>query len=361
MARKPEGWSLKRDARTGNFTVKFRIAGRQFHRSTRCTDKASAQVEAARIYGEEVERHRRKGDRSLAELFTLWLDDLEGLSPSYVATQAKRAVMLAERFPHVSDVTHDAVRAFVRERRTEVLDTTIRRDLVPLRECLRWAFEAGEIDVPVPVFLPKAHKRDRGTRAHDTTRVDLTDLQAEALIQALPERTRRGHPARAIFTVAWDTGLRYGGVFRLEAGRHFRPGVRELYLTADIDKAGWERPMPLTERAYQALATHAPDIGPIFNPWDYRKTMAKAAKEVGLERPPDLRDFRHAATTDGARKGGQLTGVSYLAGHTDPSTTGRYIHPRTEDAQKVLDKRFGPFETPTGTPDAQRSADKGEK
>ena len=107
--------------------------------------------------------------------------------------------------------------------------------------------DACVLDEPVTVLLPK--KRAKGTRALDTTRVDLTAEQVEALLVALPERTRGGHPIRDVFTVAWDTGLRHGGLFRLEAGRHFKRGRRELHVSADIDKAGWARPIPLTERA----------------------------------------------------------------------------------------------------------------
>ena len=240
-------------------------------------------------------------------------------------------------------MTPKAIREYHKERLKVVTRSTLCRDLVPLRECLRWAFDEGLIDEPVTVLLPK--KRAKGSRAHDTRLVELTDIQAEALIRALPERTRKGHPMRDLFTVAWDTGLRHGGVFRLEAGRHFKPGVRELYLTADIDKARYERPIPLTERAYQALERNAPDIGPIFTEWGYYKGLRSAAKTVDLIPPDDakklhLRAIRHAAITDGARKAGHLTGSSYMAGHTNQRTTDRYIHPQSDDAKEVLYKRF---------------------
>jgi integrase len=259
----------------------------------------------------------------------------------YFRTQAARAVKLAERFPTVADITPQAQRRFHKQRLEQVTATTLKRDLVPLRECLRWAFDEGLIDEPVTVLLPK--KRARGTRMLDTTRVDLTAEQVEALLVALPERTRAGHPIRDVFTAAWDTGLRHGGLFRLEAGRHFKRGRRELHVSADIDKAGWERPLPLTERAYQALERNAPDIGPIFKAFNYRKSLRAAARSIGLEDAAglDLRDFRHAAVTDGARKAGHMTGVSYTAGHVQQGTTSRYVHPRIEDARRVLNARFG--------------------
>lgn len=191
------------------------------------------------------------------------------------------------------------------------------------------------------VLLPK--KRAKGTRVNDTTRVDVTAEQVEALLVALPERTRGGHPICDIFTVAWDTGLRHGGIFRLEAGRHFKRGRRELFITSDIDKCAWERPLPLTRRAYQALLRNAPDIGPIFKPFNYRKSLRAAARSIGLEDAArlDLRDVRHAATSDAARASGHLLGTSYIAGHVQQGTTSRYVHPRIDDARKVLNARFG--------------------
>jgi hypothetical protein len=354
MARKAEGPTLQRDPRTNKLITQFRIAGRKYRRSTGCTDKAEAKVEANRIYKEELARATKKlvGNPIIAELFDQWLDDIDGtVSERYWTTQAKRTVLLAERFESVSDVTPHAVRGYIKERLKSVTATTVRRDLVPLRECLRWAFDEGLIDQPPFIPLPK--KRARGTRAIDTRRVGLTDAQVESLLRALPERTRKGHPIRDLFTVAWDTGLRHDGIFRLEAGRHFRLDRRTLQVTKDIDKNGYERELPLTNRAYESLAAQGVDIGPIFQRWDYRKSLRTAAKSLGLDpddlKSLDMRDFRHAATDDGARKSGHLSGLAYMAGHTDKHTTSRYIHPQIDDAREVLNKRFPSNGTPSGT------------
>jgi integrase len=281
-------------------------------------------------------------------------------SPDYRRTQPNRILQLVEEFPTLNDVKDQKKqRAFRGRRLKEVLRSTLCEDLVPLRMCLGWAYDEGLIAGLPEVPLPDKSKK--GVRAHDRSRVDLTDAKTEALLTALPVKTRSGHPARDVFTVVWDTSLRHGGIFRAEAGRHFKPPDRVLYRTADIDKCGVEEPLLLTERAYQALLRNAPDIGPIFKPWDYRKTLRKAAAAIGL--PPadvkslDMRDFRHAALTDGARKSGHLTGLSHMAGHTDQRTTSRYIHPTTEDQREVLNKRFPSNGTPNGTPSAEPEED----
>jgi hypothetical protein len=363
MARKAEGWTLQTDERTGNKIAQFRIAGKKYRRSTRTADPVEAKVIAAEIYAVEIAR-RQSGleeNPDMAWLFGQWVDEVaDDWSPDYQRTQPNRILSLVEAFPKLNDVKDQKrQRTFRTERLKEVLRATLCEDLVPLRMCLGWAYDEGLIAELPEVPLPDKSKK--GTRAHDRRRVDLTAPQAEGLIAALPVRTRNGHPARDVFTVVWDTTLRHGGVFRIEAGRHFRPPERMLYRTADIDKNGCEEELVLTDRAYQALLRNAPDIGPIFKAWDYRKTLRKAADAIGL--PPedvkslDMRDFRHAALSDGARKSGHLTGLSHMAGHKDQRTINRYIHPQTEDQKEVLNKRFPSNGTPNGTPSVEPEED----
>jgi hypothetical protein len=363
MARKAEGWTLQTDKRTGNKIVQFRIAGKKYRRSTRTADPVEAKVIGAGIYAGEIAR-RQSGleeNPDMAWLFGQWVDEVaDDWSRDYRRTQPNRILRLVEEFPTMNDVRDlKRQRAFRARRLKEVLRATLCEDLVPLRVCLAWAYDEGLITEPVEVPLPDKSKT--GTRAHDRRRVDLTDAQTEALIAALPVKTRAGHPARDVFTVAWETGLRHGGVFRLETPRHFRRGVRELYLTADIDKNGWERAIDLTERSYKALERHAPDIGPIFEAWDYRKTLRGAGRAIGLHPDDvaslDLRDFRHAASTDGADKSGDLTGLSYTAGWTNPNTASRYVHPKKRRAKELLNKRFPSNGTPNGTPSAEPEED----
>jgi hypothetical protein len=363
MARKAEGWTLQTDKRTGNKIVQFRVAGKKYRRSTCTHDAVEAKVIAAEIYAAEIERRQSglEDNPNMALLFSQWVDEVsDDWGSEYRRTQANRILQLVEEFPTLDDVRDQKKqRAFRAKRLKKVLRATLCEDLVPLRMCLAWAYGEGLISEQIDIPLPDKSKK--GTRAHDRRRVDLTDEQTEALIAALPVKTRGGHPARDVFTVAWDTGLRHGGIFRLETPRHFRRGVRELHLTADIDKNRWERPVPLTVRAYQAIERNAPDIGPIFKPWDYRKTLRAAGQTIGLHPDDvatlDLRDFRHAAATDAADKSGDLTGLSYTAGWTNPNTASRYVHPKKRKAQEVLNKRFPSNGTPNGTPSAEPEED----
>lgn len=80
MARRSEGWSIRVDPRTRICIVRFRHGGRQFGRSTGTTDRAEAQVAAARIFAEVTSGVRRRGvavRESLPQLAGEWLASLE--------------------------------------------------------------------------------------------------------------------------------------------------------------------------------------------------------------------------------------------------------------------------------------------
>jgi len=181
------------------------------------------------------------------------------------------------------------------------------------------------------------------------------------------EQTHRAVPDRGP-KYRRSTGCTDKAEAKVEANRIYReelargtkklngnPIIAELFdqWLDDIDKNGYERELPLTDRAYESLAAQGFDIGPMFQRWDYRKSLRTAAKSLGLDpddlKSLDMRDFRHAATDDGARKSGHLSGLAYMAGHTDEHTTSRYIHPQIDDAREVLNNRFPSNGTPSGT------------
>ena len=344
MARRPQGWTLQQDKRSGNYIAQFRIAGRIVRRSTRSVDPIEAKRRAQAIYEKALAEAESppllSDDPPMAALFECYLATLEGLrAPEYLATQTSRAVLLAERFPHLSHVTDANVRAFHRERLQEVTASTLRRDLVPLSRCLAWAYAEGLIRDRVSVLMPD--RLAQGTKANQTKHATLTEPQAERLIAALPERTNRGNPLRDVFTLAWDTGLRAGTIWRLEHPRHFKRGCRHLTLTPDVMKTRDDLAMPLTERAYDILERHSVGkIGVLFERWDYRTAIERTAKELGFGRV-HLRSLRHSAITDAAKKGATRAELQALAGHAFATTTDRYLHSDLDDAQRALDKRFG--------------------
>ena len=357
MARQSEGWSIgnKPDARTGHWICQFRIAGRKIRRSTGCASKAEAKAIAAEIYAaalREAECPGYTADPLLADLFYRYLDAVrDAISPEYWRVQHLRSVKISERFPRLSDLTDASLRQYHKERLQEVTRTSVSRDMVALRQCLKWARSEGLIDRHIEILMP--HKSAAGTRRNDHRRADLTPAQVETLIAALPECTRFGNPLRDVFAFSWDTGLRAGAIWRLEAGAHFRRGRDYLTLTPDIVKTREALSIPLTARAYAILDRHAPDIGPIFKQWDYRTAVNNKARELGLDTDGKvhLRAVRHAAITDAQRMAeGDRMAVKAMAGHRNISTTDRYTHSNLDDARRALNARFPQYGTPNGTP-----------
>jgi integrase len=267
-------------------------------------------------------------------------------STDYWNTEYDQAIRFAEYFPRVSDITDASLRRYHKERLGEVLRSTVCHEITPLNQCLEWAFSEGLIEHPVHIFAP--HKSAKGTRRNNTEHATLTDEQAEQLIAALPERTSRGNPLRDVFVFAWDTGLRAGSIWKLEAGPHFRRGRDYLTLPPEVVKTREALEVPLTPRAYAILDKHAPDIGPIFKSWDYRTAMQRHAQK--LFGKVHLRAMRHAAITDTQRKAkGDRMAAKAHAGHKNITTTDRYTHSNLDDARRGLKARFGEYGTPTGT------------
>lgn len=350
MARRAEGYAIYRDARTGNWIVRFSHAGRRHTISTRTGDPRKAKAEAARIYSETLSGKRSREQRRVAS------DPLDVLLADWVAAMqdelpATAPIFEMYAFTHWSPFFHDTngmtestVADYMRARLRKVTAKTVRKELSALRRFFAWAKEREHFDPPAVCEVPGSAI---GTRAVEQRRVDLDEVTIERVLAALPERTyltkskrRGGLPVRAFYTVMWETGLRRGTLWRLEAPRHYRRGSRELFVAREIDKARYERTIDLTPRARVALDSVCPDEGLIFGKHDMRKHLRAAAIAVGLDAEDakhlSNHDFRHARTTHLIERGGSLLGVGYVVGHLNASTTDLYAHARRHAGRAVL-------------------------
>ncbi len=173
--------------------------------------------------------------------------------------------------------------------------------------------------------------------------------EALAIIKKLPVEARkwqgRKRTPRAFFTVLWETGLGPTTVHQIEVGRHYVKGSSDLTITAEIDKARYDRVVGLTKAATAALDSVCPKAGVIFPKTDYRKTLTKAAKEAGIPEEKVVHftkyDFRHARITDVIDATGDMTGVAYMAGHKLLSTTDKYAHPSRRAGDRVIARLSG--------------------
>lgn len=166
---------------------------------------------------------------------------------------------------------------------------------------------------------------------------------ARQLLLAIPDRSpRTGAFCRPLFVVLWETGLRPKTVVRLEVPLHYRRGQDHLFISREIDKEGFERTIPLTDEAREALDRACPDKPGLIFPWkvcSLRDVLALAAERVGVtELGLTPYDFRHSRTTAGANSpGAALTGIAHLVGHKHVSTTALYIQTSEAAARAALD------------------------
>jgi site-specific recombinase XerC len=217
---------------------------------------------------------------------------------------------------------------------------TVQKELSALRSLFAWTVERGLLQEAPTV--PKVPRRATGT-AHPSgrrKRIVLSPEEMDAIVAALPERTRDGQPCRAYFAVMRETGLRPGTLQRLRAPDDYRPGAAFLKIRAEADKARYEREVPLTARAREALDEVCPNEGLIFPKFAWRYPLREAARTAGLE--PDRAskvkpyDFRHSVATELTERSGNLLGVGYLLGHRHATTTNQYVHARRRAAESVL-------------------------
>lgn len=369
MAKESGGWSLRRDARTGNYTVRFtNREGRRVHRSTGTSDREAAQREAGRIYTEVVSGRQRArvAPGKLEELSAEWLvDHAAGRSEETIAEYERYvAVLFLPFFRTLAGLTDASCADYTRTRLRQVSVSTVKKELSALRQLAKWLHEKGYIEEKLRVDPPPRRALGRPDTVRKQVRVDLSREQVLAIIKRLPEWSRQNRtgappiPVRAFAVVMAETGLRKGSLYRLRAPEHYHRGAAVLALTPDVDKARAGRPLPLSARARAALDTVCPDVGLIFGRIEVRWQLAEASKHIGL--PEHLagrvsyHDFRHAFITHLADANAPGPALQYLAGHKHFATTARYIHARAEaaeDALRLLDTK--PGRTPKGTPRAK--------
>lgn len=362
MGRHAEGPRLYRDPRTGLHYVRFTHKGKRHFEPTCETDRARAEAKKPHIYAEIV-GGKRKVNRGplinipIEEPLGEWIEAIEPeLERSSFVIAKCYAAKFTEFFVTLGRALDGGMIAdFRRSRLREVKRVTVLKELSALRQFHAWCKEQGKIAELPNVEAPP--KNVTGTadanRPHKAKATKITEAEARAIIDSLPEwsrRARRGnvrHRVRDFFVVLWETGLRPATVARITAPLHYRKGSAELFVSKEIDKARFERHLPLTSAARAALDRCAKPSGDVFGKHDYREAVAAAlkdavaAKRIQADRAEiiSIYDFRHGRTTDLVSNTTNLAAVAYLVGHKHVSTTSKYVEAPKESAAKVLHDR----------------------
>ena len=351
MARKPEGFTLHRDARTRYWIVRFTHNGQRYKRSTRERDRSSAQEVAAEIVGGMTQGRAvsvvRASSVDLDVLVAKYLVDISAeLAPETVATyQAYFVNSFAPRFHSLESITSSAMQDYSRARLRQVKRGTVCKELSAMRGFLKWCSDRGYVaEMPV-IKDPPA--RSTGTTACKKVRVDLSNDRAAKLIAALPEWSKRTrYPVRDLILFIWETALRRKTVQRLRCPEHWQPGATTLRIADEIDKARFGREVELSEVARALLTRHCDGPGLIWGSFDCRPALRNAARDAGCFTEQEIRhlslhDFRHGALTELASVSPNLPGIAHIAGHKRVSTTTQYVHSNREQTRAVLNARPG--------------------
>lgn len=347
MARKSEGWTLNTDRRTGIRYVRFRTPwGERRNLSTGEKDRSRAQVEAARIYAENVSGRRRATGVAKVELHLAcadWIVHLMKTGDTKTLRTYKDYIRAhwVPYFETLDRITDRSVSDYTTARLTKVLRDTVKKELSALRKFLKWAKKADLLDTIPAVITPD--ESERGTRQKKPRITEIDEELAQKLLAALPARTKNGLPAKAFFTVKWETTLRKGTLQQLRAPDDYFVGRETLFIRPEIDKSENGRELDLTDEARAALDSVCPEEGLIFGPRAFHKALHKAALAIGMSeedaRHVSYHDWRHGAITDALLHSKNLTGVQYMAGHKHVTTTARYVHPSRRAAREAMQAR----------------------
>ncbi len=262
----------------------------------------------------------------------------------------------------LDSITASQVTGFISKRRKAKLKvSSINRELEVLRRMLRLAFEWGVLEKPglKVQMLPGENERDRVLSADEESRyLKATVAVGESILAAharaldgiraklrgeIPEEPSDAFLLRDVTTILLDCGLRPEESFRLQ-WQHVQDDVLHIPF-GKTENA--RRRIPLTQRAAALLSMRrglhsdgwvfpAPTRTAHIEKSSLRKQHRKAMTIAKLE-PFNLYTLRHTCLTRWAAYMDPYT-LAYLAGHSDFSTTKRYVHPQADTVRSAMER-----------------------
>jgi integrase len=347
MGRRAQGYTVRQPNGPGtNHTVRFRHPqdGR-VELSTGTSVRAEAEREARRLYGEAilgVQSRPTSSFKLTAAGAAGWLASL-ALRPETVETYTKRT---AKWIREVEDWSGPGLDRYFKKRLRETLAKTVQSEVSAMTGMLEWLVAAGELDT-LPEPMPSVPKGALGKQSKRRVRCaapELSPKEVSALLKLLPEKSEKdGFWVKPRCELMYETSLRPFTVDRLSTPEHWVRGAKTLNITADIDKEGVARQLPLSPRAIALLKQCAPrkgKSGVIFGEhryWRYLRRAAKKALSADKARIFTGQHLRSARATHLLDAGAPLLGVQYGMGHKRTSTTARYMRPSYKAALAALE------------------------
>lgn len=267
--------------------------------------------------------------------------------------EVKRIEMMKRRFDDICDcamaqLTRERVKDWLRERRAEVSESTVKRDAALLRAAINYAIHERDLVLPRNPFS-NLFRHNRGAQQYEGRDRLLSDDERERLRAALDGC--ENSLMRDAFEIAAETGLRRGELMALE-WRDFESPLLHVRQRADRKqritkgtKGGGAGVVPLTPRAIALLNSLREKNGKharMFHGLTYNAlglAWQRVLRRAGVE---NFRwhDLRHAAITRAAAIVENPYDVMQFARHADLRMTQRYVHASV----KNIARRFAEHE-----------------
>ncbi len=257
-------------------------------------------------------------------------------------------------------ITTDDIEAFRDARKAKGLSASaINHDLRLLRKMFNWGIRKGYVSrTPFKVGSEAAIGLEREIPRH--RRLEDADAEQRLLGAANPH-------LRGVITAMLDTACRPGEILSLQ-WRDVSLGRREITIRAEKEKTRRERIIPTSTRLLALLEMRCLDAaGQEFPPDSYvfgdalgRRvksvqgawTNARNAASLG---DFQLRDLRHEAASRFDEAGVAIVYVSSFLGHSNLSTTSRYLNINRRGLHLAMQK-LEENRAPKLTPEQQQAA-----
>lgn len=264
----------------------------------------------------------------------------------------------------LTSINAAAISEFVAMRRAKEMEiSTINRDLASLRRMFSLAQEWGTVTAVLPRvrMLPGENQRERVLTDEEEYNYLSTATELGYGLEAAYERSLGGVRAavrgkqpikpdsfllRDVTTILIDCGLRPEECYRLRWD-NIREGAIEIF---QGKRRGSRRRIPVSTRVQAILEMRkassasnwifpAPTKSGHIEVSSLKKQHQKALEASQIQRFV-LYDLRHTCLTRWSKAMDPFT-LKKLAGHTDLSTTMRYVHLNDADVRKAMEKAQG--------------------
>ena len=240
-------------------------------------------------------------------------------------------------------ITTDDIEAFRDARKAAGLSpVTVNHDLKLLRKMLNWGIRKGylqrtpfKIGTEPAIFLQKEIPRSR--------RLESDEDEKRLLEAANPH-------LRAVIVAMLDTACRPGEILSLQL-RDVNLGRRELTIRAENEKTRRLKLIPISSRLLAVLdmrrldpagRPHGPGAYVFGDSLGRRIKSVQEAWQTTREKAglPDLqlRDLRHEAGSRFEEAGMPINYVSALLGHTNLTTTSRYLNINRRELHRAMQR-----------------------